>query len=189
MNTQTKEILLNGKPITRKAIEEMIDNMNWEDIVSLMTKEQEVDWVPLVAMQAYDGSTGLYPIPNDDDWFENCQIGQKRLDFIDSSVSSIIYELIKKGVLTNSISKEWRSKKLGHEMYSIGYLSSSGTETQFYMQNGGDYRFKSLIDAENFLNLYLEVLDIMVDGKNIKPYTKKIVIVVEKVAKRTEIKR
>ena len=189
LKTQTKKILLDGEPITRKAIEEMIDSMNWEDIVSLMTKKQEIDWVPLVAMQASNGSTNLYPIPNNGNWFDNCQIGQKRLEFIDSSVPSIICELIKKGVFTSPISKEWKSKELGHEMYSIGYLSSSGTETQFYMQDGDDYRFRSLVDAENFLDLYLEILDIMMGGKNIKPYTKKIVIVVERVAKRMEIKR
>lgn len=189
LETQTKEILLNGEPISRKAIEEMIDSMSWKDIVNLMTKGQEIDWIPLVAMQAYNGSTNLYPIPNNDDWFKNCQIGNKRLDFIGSSVSSIVCELIRKGVLTNCISKEWRSKKSGHEMYSIECLSLSRTETQFYMQNGGDYRFKSLVDAENFLDLYLEILDIMIDGKKIKPQKIEIVVVVEKVAKRMEIKR
>ncbi|MCK5085581.1 hypothetical protein KAK05_02620 [Candidatus Parcubacteria bacterium] len=187
MIKQTKDILLNGKPVTRKSIEEMIDGMNWEDIVSLMTKEQEIDWVPLIAMQAYNASTNLYPIVDDDDWFKNCKTGNRRLEFINSSIPSMIYELIKKGILTNCISAEWKSKKPDHEMYSIEYLSSSRSDTQFYMQNGGDYRFKSLADAENFLEQYLEILDIMIDGKKVKSYTKEIVIVVEKVAKRIEI--
>ncbi len=188
LDTQT-EIKLDSEPLSRKLIEKMIDSKTPDEIVELMTKGQKIDWVPLLAMLAYNASANLYLIKNTADWFKNCQIGQKRLNFIDYNTSHIIYKLTEKGFLTNCISKEWKGKKPGHEMYSIEYLTSNGTETQYYMQDGGDYRFKSLEDAENFLDLYQKILDIMIDGKKVKPCEEEILFVVEKVAKRKKIKR
>lgn len=188
METQT-EIKLAGEPLSRRSVEKMIDTMSVDEIVTLMTKNQNVDWTPVLALMAYNDSVGLYPIKDNKNWFKNCQEGNRRLDYIKYNVPHIIHKIKEKGFLTSCISKEWRSKKPGHEMYGIEYITSNGTETQYYMQDSEDLVFKSLEDAENFLDLYHKILDIMINGKKITPYKKEIVIVVIKVAKRIEFER
>lgn len=189
MKTQQKEIMLNGEPISRKLIEKTIDSVSADEIVALMTKNQKIDWTPLLALLAYNASVNLYPIENNENWFENCREGNRRLDFIDLNVPHIIHKIREKGFLTSRVSREWRSKKPGYEMYSIEYITSEGTETQYYMQNGEDLVFKNFEDAENFLDLYHRILDIMINGKKVRPYKKEIVITVEKVAKRIVFER
>jgi len=182
---QTDELLLNGQLLTRKEIEEMIDNMSANDIVGVMTngkvvtKGKTLDWVPLVAMQVYADTTGAYPIRDNKNWFKNCREGHRRLDVIDSSMSFIIQKLLKKGFLTNRFSTEWKNGETGVVMYSIEYQPPNGAVTRCCMHDGDRYRFKNLADAENYLDLYIAILEIMLYKKYYKPYSKKLVIISE----------
>lgn len=73
-------------------------------------------------------------------------------------------------------------------MYSLEYLTSNGTETQFLIVNGEYHSFTNLGDAEKFLQLYTAIYDIITKDKIKKNSTTEIIIVVKKVAKRIQMK-
>jgi len=184
------EIEFDGKPVSRELIEKMLDRNNvGEEIIEMMTKAETIDWTALAALQVYINTDKFFTVKNDEKWLTNFQIAQKRLDTLFCAMSEATHILVEKGFLTNSISKEWRSKKHGFEMYSIEYLTSNKTETQFFIHDGEYHSFTNQADAEKFMELYLKIRDIIMDGKIFKPSSTEIVIVVRKVAKRIEIKR
>jgi hypothetical protein len=189
LKTQTEEINLDGKSINMRLIEEILDNKTEDEIVSMIAQEDKIDWTVLAALQVYAHTSGLFPVKDSKEWRSVLAVEQKRLDTAYEFLSRVSFKLTGKKILTSGISEEWKSKKPGHEMYSIKYLTSGGTETQYFISEGEYHRFISLEDALKFLELYKKIYDIITAGKSIEPSATSIVIIVEKVAKRTEIKR
>jgi len=189
LRAQTKEIDFNGESINMRSIEEILDTSTEDEIIEMMTKNDEVDWTILAALQVYVDTANLFPIKNDENWLSTLAIEQKKLDTAHRFLSMVTHKLRIKKILTSSISEEWKSMKDGHNMYSIKRLTSGGTETQYFISNGEYHSFISLEDAERFLELYQAIYDIITVGKFVRPDTILIVIIVEKVIKRMEINR
>jgi len=189
LNAETKGTSINGKPISMELIEEILDNKTEDEIVEMIMNGGVIDWTVLAAMQVYVDTSRLFPVKfGGEDWRSILMVEQGRLDVAQNFLRSVPYKLEIKGFLTSIISEEWRSKKPGHDMYSIEYLTSSGTETQYLIGDNGSHNFTSLEDAVKFLEPYQVIHDIIAAGKSVKAITT-VVIVVEQVIERIEIKR
>lgn len=144
-------------------IEETADEKTAEQIVSEMLTRAKfgpggaitnVNWLPLAAMHALIYCQ--HSLKCDKDWHKNLQRITARLDKVYEKISTILFELEKKNVLVSSTSKGWRSKKLGFTRVSVHRIVLMGSESQFLLDNGEFYEFKSLADAEDFVRYFQE---------------------------------